>query len=85
MALWCNSNVDMDSLSLKFAEESAIRQVDDCQDLAELKRLTKLLIQGHFQSRDLIATLMRQSLDEMTRSVFRSEPPRSCPGQAPAN
>jgi hypothetical protein len=75
----------MDNLSLQFAEAAALQDVDRCTNLEDLKKLTKLLIKGHFQSRGFIATLMKQNLDEMTRSALQNEPSKSCLGQAPAN
>jgi hypothetical protein len=57
----------MDSLSLKFAEESALRQVEECTDLGELKKLTSTLVRGHFSAKALICTLMLQGLDDMSR------------------
>lgn len=69
-ALRCNNNfrwhcvvtaqVKMDALSLKFAKESALRQVEECTDLAELKKLTSSLVRGHFESRALISQLLLQ-------------------------
>jgi hypothetical protein len=75
----------MDNLSLQFAEAAALRDVDRCTNLEDLKKLTKLLIKGHFQSRGFMATLMKQNLEEMTRSVRQNEPSNSCLGQAQAN
>ena len=75
----------MDNLSLQFAEAAALQDVDRCTNLEDLKKLTRLLIKGHFQSRSFMATLMKQNLDEMTRSVRQNEPSKSCLGQAPAN
>ncbi len=57
----------MDNLSLKFAEESAIRQIDDCADIAELKNLARSLIKGHFSAKALICQLMEQGLKDITR------------------
>ena len=57
----------MDPLSLKFAEESALRQIEECNDLAELKKLAVVLAKSHFSARSLICTLMEQSLQDMTR------------------
>lgn len=48
----------MDKLALTFAKESAIRQIDECTNIAELKALTKTLIKSHFESRSFIATLL---------------------------
>lgn len=52
----------MDKLSLSFAQETAIRQIDDCTNIAELKALTKSLMKSHFESRALIAQLMLRDL-----------------------
>lgn len=57
----------MDKLALLFAEQSALRQVDECTDLDALKKLTSSLIQGHFQSRAFICTLMEQNLPRSDR------------------
>jgi hypothetical protein len=57
----------MDNLSLKFAEESALRQLEDCTDLAELKKLTSILIKTHFTSKALICQLMEQGLKDISR------------------
>jgi predicted transcriptional regulator of viral defense system len=52
----------MDKLSLSFAQEAAIRQIDDCTNIAELKALTKTLMKSHFESRGFIARLMLRDL-----------------------
>jgi hypothetical protein len=52
----------MDQLSLSFAQEAALRQVDDCTNIAELKSLTKTLMKTHFESRSFIAQLMLRDL-----------------------
>jgi hypothetical protein len=57
----------MDSLSLKFAEESAIRQIEDCTDLAELKKLACTLVKAHFNAKALICQLMEQGLKDISR------------------
>lgn len=57
----------MDALSLKFAEESALRQIEECTDFGELKRLAKVLAHSHFSSRALICTLMLQGIRDITR------------------
>jgi len=57
----------MDSLSLKFAEEAALRAVEECGDLGELKRLARSLVHAHFSSKSLISTLMLQGLKDMER------------------
>ena len=66
----------MDALSLKFAEESALRQIEECTDLAELKKLAAVLAKSHFSARSLICTLMKQSLQDMTRDRCGSCPTR---------
>ncbi|MGA0103171.1 MAG: hypothetical protein ACO3LH_05600 [Steroidobacteraceae bacterium] len=54
-------------LSLKFAESAALRMVDHCDDLEELKTLSRSLIRGHFEARQLIGHLMLESLEQMSR------------------
>lgn len=56
----------MDNLSLKFAEESALRQIEDCSDLLELKKLTKYLVRSHFSAKALICNLLLQGLSDFT-------------------
>jgi hypothetical protein len=36
----------MDNLSLQFAEAAALQDVDRCNNLEDLKKLTKVLIKG---------------------------------------
>jgi hypothetical protein len=55
----------MDKLSLSFAQESAIRQIDDCTNIAELKALAKSLMQAHFETRAFIAQLMLRDLPDI--------------------
>lgn len=62
----------MDNLSLKFAEEAALRQVEECTDLVELKKLASSLIRGHFSAKALICHLMLQGLEDMTRDLRHS-------------
>jgi len=52
----------MDKLSLSFAQETAIRQIDECTNIAELKALTKSLMKSHFESRAFIAQLLLRDL-----------------------
>jgi hypothetical protein len=52
----------MDNLSLQFAEETALRQIDECNDIEQLKTVTRSLIQGHFQARAFMCTLLKQNL-----------------------
>lgn len=63
----------MDDLSLRFAEEAALRQVEECTDLGELKKLASSLIRGHFSAKALICTLMLQGLEDITRDMRQSE------------
>ena len=56
----------MDNLSLKFAEEAGLRQIDECTDLEELKKLARSLLKGHFSAKALICTLMEQGLRDIT-------------------
>ena len=69
----------MDNLSLKFAEESALRQVEECTDLGELKKLASSLIRGHFSAKALICTLMLQGLQDMHQSASSQEKSSSGP------
>lgn len=55
----------MDKLSLSFAQETAIRQIDDCTNIAELKALTKTLMKSHFETRAFIAQLMLRDLPKL--------------------
>lgn len=56
----------MDNLSLKFAEEAALRQIDDCTDLNELKNLTRVLMRSHFLAKATICNLLIQGLQDMS-------------------
>lgn len=60
----------MDELSLRFAEEKALREVDECTDIEGLRRLTRTLVKGHFQSRAFIATLLRKELDAAREALL---------------
>jgi hypothetical protein len=62
MALCGNGLGDMDELSLQFAKENALRQVNECTDLEALKDVTRSLIQGHFEARALIGKLRLQGI-----------------------
>lgn len=64
----------MDSLSLQFAEQAALRMVDQCNDLEQLKQLTRSLVSGHFAAKSLICTLMEQGLEAMTRERCENYP-----------
>jgi hypothetical protein len=48
----------VDDLTRSFAVEAALRQIDDCSNIAELKALAKSLVKAHFEARDLIGTLL---------------------------
>jgi hypothetical protein len=48
----------MDELSLGFAQEAALRQIDECTSVAELKALAKQLMKSHFETRSFIAQLL---------------------------
>jgi hypothetical protein len=50
----------VDDLTRSFAVEAALRQIDDCSSITELKALTKTLIKSHFEARSFIATLLLQ-------------------------
>lgn len=67
----------MDNLALQFAEEAALRQIETCTDLAELKKRAVSLMRGHFSSRVLIGQLLEQGLPRRV-----SEPPAAPPEPA---
>ena len=69
----------MDQLSLSFAQEAALRQVDDCTNIAELKSLTKTLMKTHFESRSFIAQLMLRDLPNI-QNVKPPGPAHQPPG-----
>jgi len=52
----------MDKLSLKFAQEAALRQIDECSSIAEIKALAKSLMKANFETRAFIADLMLRDL-----------------------
>lgn len=52
----------MDPLSLQFAKESWLRQVEECRDLESLKRLTKILVETYFVSKQMIGDLLLEGL-----------------------
>jgi hypothetical protein len=51
----------VDDLTRSFAVEAALRQVDNCSSITELKALAKTLIKSHFEARSFIATLLLQA------------------------
>ena len=52
----------MDDLALQFHEQQALRAVENCTDLGELKAFAQLLIRGQKESKAFIDLLMRQQL-----------------------
>jgi hypothetical protein len=63
----------MDDFSLGFAQEAALRQVDDCTNIAELKALAKSLIKSHFTSRSFIATLLLRDASTPISASYLTE------------
>jgi hypothetical protein len=72
----------MDDLSLQFAEQSALRMVDHCTDLEQLKALTRSLVSGHFQARAFICQLMERNLEAVKQGRCGSCPYASSADQA---
>ena len=70
----------MDDLTLNFAQEAALRQIDECTNVAELKALAKTLIKSHFTSRSYIAMLLLRDIEAPARYAGASQPESS---QAP--
>lgn len=64
----------MDKLSLAFAEAAAIQAIENCRDLAELKKLTLSVTKAYFTSRGLLNTLMKDNIQLLANS-----PCRECP------
>jgi len=62
----------MDGLSLRFAEESALRQIEECEDLAQLKDLAKTLIKAHFSAKSLLHQLMEERIRDVHRGLRSS-------------
>jgi hypothetical protein len=85
MALWCNGVLWMDHLSLKFAEQSALRMVDSCTDLEQLKPLTRSLVKGHFEAKALICLLLEQQIETLGRDRCEGCPSVFGTDQAPAS
>lgn len=65
MACWDNLRELMDKLSLQFSETAALRIIDSCTDIEELKALTKQLMRSHFGCRQFIADLMLSQAEEL--------------------
>lgn len=57
----------MDKLSLQFSETAALRVIDSCTDIEELKALTKQLMKAHFGCRQFIADLMLHQAEELRK------------------
>jgi hypothetical protein len=85
MALWCNGVLWMDHLSLKFAEQSALRMVDSCTDLEQLKPLTRSLVKGHFEAKAPICLLLEQQIEALGRDRCEGCPSVFGTDQAPAS
>ena len=48
----------MDELTTAFTKESMRRQVEECQDIEELRRIASLLLSTYFTSKQMIGTLL---------------------------
>lgn len=48
----------MDELTTAFTKESMRRQVDECQDIEELRRIASLLLSAYFASKQMIGKLL---------------------------
>lgn len=59
----------MDDLTLGFAKEAAMRQIDDCTNIAELKLLAKNLVKSHFTARSFIATLLLRDISALPHQM----------------
>jgi hypothetical protein len=75
----------MDHLSLKFAEQAALRMVDSCTDLEQLKPLTRSLVKGHFEAKALICLLLEQQIEALGRDRCEGCPSVFGTDQAPAS
>ena len=75
----------MDNLSLQFAEQSALRMVDHCTDLEQLKALTRSLVSGHFQARAFICQLMERNPEAVNPERCRDCPSAVGIDQAPTS
>ena len=74
MAYLANCDFDVDDLTRSFAVESALRQIDDCTNIAELKALAKTLMKSHFEARSLIATLLLPTSPPSGQTELGEEP-----------
>jgi hypothetical protein len=48
----------VDDLTISFAQEAVLRQIDECNSIADLKALAKSLVKSHYMSRRFIASLL---------------------------
>lgn len=64
----------MDKLSVKFAQEAALRQIDECTNIAEIKALAKSLMKAHFEARAFIADLMLRDLPKVADALGNIAP-----------
>lgn len=64
----------MDNLTRSFAVEAALRQIDECTNIADLKALTKSLVKSHFETRDLIAMLLLPPAPHSGQAELGEEP-----------
>lgn len=48
----------MDELTTAFTKESMRRQLDECQDIEQPRRIAKLLLSAHFASKQMIGSLL---------------------------
>jgi hypothetical protein len=56
----------MDPVSMAFAREAALREIDECRDIEALKKVTKSLVGHFFASRTLIAKQLLASIKPST-------------------
>lgn len=74
MAYLANCDFGVDDLTRSFAVESALRQIDDCSNIAELKALAKTLVKSHFEARSFIATLLLPTAPPSGQAELGEEP-----------
>jgi len=48
----------MDELTTAFTKESMRRQLDECQDIEQLRKVAKMLLSAYFASKKMIGTLL---------------------------
>jgi 23S rRNA A1618 N6-methylase RlmF len=73
----------MDNLSLSFAQEAALRQIDDCTNIHELKALAKSLMKSHFSTRSFIANLLLRDLPKASDYLRHLSPELEEGAEAP--